>query len=1080
MRGMTGKVLLLALLLVILGLSGIAGFLLYYFSHPAATKTLIENQLGRRTGTVCTIDSLSYSLKPLRIEVRGLRLEPPETRPGILLDLAALSADFTLTGSFGSRSLVLHRLQVAGLTLNLQPEAALPRDVNAEGDSSLWGRTIRRAVGFLLFRDVQLRQAELSGGRVNLRSGEQRLELAELEATLVAGRPLQMAGSAVFRSDGEGLFLSAPRFELETDGELSLLEPLVAGRLSAGDIDLRSPWLHAKKTRVEVRFRYAVDERALAFQSLDLRLEATRIPALPALPAPLPLRLASEGRYDFRRGELALARFEADVARLLNCRGSLRGHLGPQKTALLRLTEARIRAAGIPAFLPPALKAFADRVALDGDLLLAGQVDGRLADGKGTLGMDLEVRLANNPLRFMDPDFRLGASLQGTARARGTYPDIRVDLQLAAPDAFLSRPGLEVRPSALELRLSGQYPAFQVDRLDLRIPQVALGGPEKPVILREARIQQQGGSFDLREIRLSVPKISLTASSLGTWQLALQGDRESLSAEFSAAETNLTRFLQETGRILPSWRIEGLSGVSGRLQLKTGGQGTFDSRVAFSGLRFEGPDGSRAGENLKLQAAAQGRFHLGRSTLEAELSVSATEGEVLWERFYLDLSRHPFQLTARGAADIPGRRVDLTGLQLGLAGLLGARLQGTLADSPRDRLYRVSLEVPEVPAAPLFQLLVKEPFQTSVPLLAELAVGGAVSATVELTGERDDWGARGQLRWQSGALSGASVELQGVELDFPLAHGTANARLEPLQGSLRIRSVRVPGLPDQPLALRLEATPGSLFLVPATPLLLPGGQAELAAVLFRDLLTPHFSVTTALSVSHLDLQPLFARLWPQPVTGTLSGKLDPVVLSEGTLKTSGELHADVFGGRLIVSDVGVSGFPGPAPTLEASARWQELDLSEITTGTEFGKIEGRLNGHLRNLELAFGQPQRFDLLLESVPRPGVAQRISVRAVDNIAFIGGGQSPFVGLAGTLASLFKTFPYERIGVRAALQNDVFRINGTIREDGKEYLVKKGGFSGVNVVNQNPDNRISFKDMVKRIKRISDRKGGPVVMP
>jgi hypothetical protein len=137
-----------------------------------------------------------------------------------------------------------------------------------------------------------------------------------------------------------------------------------------------------------------------------------------------------------------------------------------------------------------------------------------------------------------------------------------------------------------------------------------------------------------------------------------------------------------------------------------------------------------------------------------------------------------------------------------------------------------------------------------------------------------------------------------------------------------------------------------------------------------------------------------------------------------------------------------------------------------------------LEGEIENLEIAYGQPQAFDLRLETVNRKGVPQKISVRAVDNIAQIGGGHSPFIGFAGVFASLFKEFPYEKIGIRASLENDTFKINGTVKEGGKEYLVKRGSFSGVNVVNQNPDNRISFKDMVKRIQRVTSSKGGPVV--
>ena len=150
----------------------------------------------------------------------------------------------------------------------------------------------------------------------------------------------------------------------------------------------------------------------------------------------------------------------------------------------------------------------------------------------------------------------------------------------------------------------------------------------------------------------------------------------------------------------------------------------------------------------------------------------------------------------------------------------------------------------------------------------------------------------------------------------------------------------------------------------------------------------------------------------------------------------------------------------------------------MTEGTSFGKIEGILNGYAKKLEVSNGQLQRFDLLLDTVKTDDVPQKISVKAVDNIARLGGGQSPFAGVAGLFVSFFKEFPYRKIGVHATLENDVFRIHGTIREDGKEYLVKRGFFSGVDVINQSRGNRVGFKDMLKRIRRITDSKGGPIV--
>jgi hypothetical protein len=137
-----------------------------------------------------------------------------------------------------------------------------------------------------------------------------------------------------------------------------------------------------------------------------------------------------------------------------------------------------------------------------------------------------------------------------------------------------------------------------------------------------------------------------------------------------------------------------------------------------------------------------------------------------------------------------------------------------------------------------------------------------------------------------------------------------------------------------------------------------------------------------------------------------------------------------------------------------------------------------LGGRLEHLEIVGGQPQRFTLLLETIRTQGVPQRINVEAVENIARIGGGQSPFVGLAGNVASFFKEFTYDKIGILAVLENDLFKINGTIIEGGVEYLVKRGGIPGVDVVNLNPVNQISFKDMVKRVRRVTESQSGPVV--
>jgi hypothetical protein len=210
----------------------------------------------------------------------------------------------------------------------------------------------------------------------------------------------------------------------------------------------------------------------------------------------------------------------------------------------------------------------------------------------------------------------------------------------------------------------------------------------------------------------------------------------------------------------------------------------------------------------------------------------------------------------------------------------------------------------------------------------------------------------------------------------------------------------------------------------------------------------------------------------------MTGKLDPVILEQGAITTAGEVEVRAFNGEIIFSDVGVTGLFTPSPLVKLNVQVKDVRLEQLTSGTSFGKIEGVLRGHIKDLQIANGQPQSFDLLLETVKTRGIPQKISVRAVDNIARIGGAQSPFMGLAGLYLTFFEHFPYRKIGVHATLKNDIFRINGTTDEGGKEYLVRRGALWGVDIVNQSPDNRISFKDMVNRIKRITTGSTGPVV--
>jgi hypothetical protein len=151
-------------------------------------------------------------------------------------------------------------------------------------------------------------------------------------------------------------------------------------------------------------------------------------------------------------------------------------------------------------------------------------------------------------------------------------------------------------------------------------------------------------------------------------------------------------------------------------------------------------------------------------------------------------------------------------------------------------------------------------------------------------------------------------------------------------------------------------------------------------------------------------------------------------------------------------------------------RFDGIDLEAITDKIGVGKMTGTIRGFAEDLAFEYGQPSRFVFKVETDPTRNGAGKISVDAIKNLSIISTG-SPAISsiLNSGVNRFFKEYPYSRIGIACTLENDLFTLRGTIHEGGTEYLVRRALFRGIDVINQNPENSISFKDMQERISRI-----------
>lgn len=630
----------------------------------------------------------------------------------------------------------------------------------------------------------------------------------------------------------------------------------------------------------------------------------------------------------------------------------------------------------------------------------------------------------------------------------------RVDGRLAAEAAVeVGRGRLDLGPISLTARKLALLPGGQT------LPDLELFF--RPVL-------EPSGRLTVREARLALAGLGELAGrgsyDQGALDLSLEGRDLALAR---AAEV-----LQPlTGWDPKTWQLGGAadlalaaSGPAGapRLSLK----------AAIREASLTSPDGEiMAG---KLAGSLTGNFGLipGAGGEPAALSLAVSGGEYLLSTLYFNLSQNPLELSLRGE---PQQWSSWRNLRIVAEWRDFGRMsaQGSAAWRSSGPAFDGKIELEQAALPRLWAALVRDPLALSQPDLADSKASGTARLTASLKGEGGNWRVEGGLALKHAGLRLPALksELSGLELDLPFAYGwgvAGNGNQAPSKwGSLRLGRLRSPLIELAEQRLSLALVPGRLVV--RDPLALPlwGGR-----VIMRDLevfapLSPQWEARLGVRVRNLDLAQASSEYLP--LQGTLGGNLPRVVVNAQRLAAQGALNGKVFQGKVAVRDLLVLRPLEMGREIGADLEMALLDLHQLSSALGIGLITGRISGSIQGLRVAYGQPVSFKLRVESVKMKNVEQKVSLKAVNSIAVLGTGS----GLSGAgvslVTSIMNEFPYRAIGFQCTLQNDVFKINGLIQEDGVEYIVRKPFLAGINVINRNPDNYISFKDMLERLRRV-----------
>jgi hypothetical protein len=219
----------------------------------------------------------------------------------------------------------------------------------------------------------------------------------------------------------------------------------------------------------------------------------------------------------------------------------------------------------------------------------------------------------------------------------------------------------------------------------------------------------------------------------------------------------------------------------------------------------------------------------------------------------------------------------------------------------------------------------------------------------------------------------------------------------------------------------------------------------------------------------LNLANLFSG---QGISGTLQGDLGPIRIEKEKAQMEGTLKAQVFEGSVEGKNwIVVHPFTSER-AIQGDLFFNHLNLEPITRRFSFGKITGFVQGRVTNLVVRHNLPERFDLQVNTQEIPGVPKRINIKAIENIGLLGTGWGELDVLRKGINRFISEYAYREIGLSCALRENLFTLRGMIFEDGIEYLVRKPGLFGIDVINKNPDNEILFSDIMERIRSIGKK--------
>ena len=792
------------------------------------------------------------------------------------------------------------------------------------------------------------------------------------------------------------------------------------------------------------------------------------------------LDLFVSGEYDQDEQSVSLSRFGLKIPSILEASGAGTADFAQGFNFSVN-TEAFIRdieksQSLLDLFLPQKIEGlrFRGQAEINGKGSLYSTLEGRKAGFAGT------VKLLPTRVSYKIPGVTFDSSISGEIRAEETDSTTEFSGLLRVDNGAFSRENIKIRGLSLQLPLSGSSLMMKSDLFKGAIESFSYTSDVQTVEVEKVDFEGRGrfdpGSIDLfldsLDVRTSLlPPLHIEAKA----QLKPDGEKR---AKLQAREIDVHELYDRLSSFFPkqlaAWTFDGHGSLDLEVlipPLKDNKIWDIRGELNLSEILFQDPSFTFAGESLHPTISWSGEYRTKPAEVKFSLFFALDQGESLWKESYVSWSENAIRGDMSGVFHMPQKEVVIHSMSIYLSPYGNASVDGMVKlEGP----YSVDLKG----SADLSLGAFNSGFLGLRPrVLEDYYMTGEVHSDFHLQTEGKSFKTSGELLIEEGVLENqiSRLTLQGIKAKIPFDFETSGEEkqketsLSSEQGFFRAQTFETPYFKLQPFKLDFSSLKNK-FLIQPFSIELFGGTAAFGKVLFSvDPNRFDFNGIFSLELVGLDISqfPIKSDLFR--LEGTVKANFPQVVLDPNVISTQGIGEVDVFEGKAILENIKIFSPYSKSRTISLDITFDDFNLEKMTDSIPFGKVTGILKGEIMGLSISYGQPESFTLRLESVRRKGVRQLFSLKAVNDLTVLSSGEKSSMSALKGIARIAPNFPYGAIGITSSLENDMFSLRGTYRKDGTEYLVRKSWLTGISVINRNPDKKISFTDMINRLKSI-----------